>query len=162
MRCWDFFYTPTPPPPPKCCLLSAKRLSIYLTLRCTGRWVGIFSFFSNNKFISHLPYGINQKRLSLNWYSRKLSTQAKNGHTDIWVLLGHLEDRFVSTDFEAKTFKQPFKVVWDTHGTAGIKKRSYSIAWLLSYSRLQITRTFRGNRKRFELSGVRDIEGKII
>ena len=30
------------------------------------------------------------------------------------------------------------------------------------YSRIPITRTFKGNRKQFELSGVRVIEGKII
>ncbi len=29
------------------------------------------------------------------------------------------------------------------------------------YSRIPITRTFKGNRKRFEISGVRVIEGKI-
>ena len=32
----------------------------------------------------------------------------------------------------------------------------------LFYNRLPITRTFRGNRKRFELSQVRVIEGKVI
>ena len=31
----------------------------------------------------------------------------------------------------------------------------------LYYSRIPITRTFKGNRKQFELSGVRVIEGKI-
>ena len=31
----------------------------------------------------------------------------------------------------------------------------------LEYSRLPIIRTFKGNRKKFELSGVRVIEGKI-
>ena len=34
--------------------------------------------------------------------------------------------------------------------------------YLLKYSRLRMIQTFKGNRKKFELSGVRVIKGKII
>ena len=38
----------------------------------------------------------------------------------------------------------------------------YENEMLFVYSRLPIIRTFKGNREKFELSGVRVIEGKII
>ena len=43
--------------------------------------------------------------------------------------------------------------------TQGFWKSVFNDLW---YSRLPIIRTFKGNRKKFELSGVRVVEGKII
>ena len=48
----------------------------------------------------------------------------------------------------------------DEYGSKNVAKNSFKLNGV--YSRIPITRTFKGNRKQFELSGVRVIEGKII